>query len=129
MYAVAVSAGLALLENILYLLRYGAGVVLIRAIVSIPGHICFGVFMGAWYSAAKKYQLLGNPQKSLRCRILAVAVPALAHGAFDLLATGTGEGGGIFLFIIYIIAMFAIAFVMMRKLSEKDHYYETSGAR
>ena len=81
-YAVAVSAGFALAENIMYMIRYGGGVLFIRAIVSIPAHICFSVFMGAWYSAARKYALAGEPKKSKYAACLSVLVPALAHGAF-----------------------------------------------
>ena len=119
-YAVAVSAGFALLENVLYLIRYGSSVVFLRAVVSIPAHICFSVFMGAWYSAAKKYEKWGNPQKMRRCRRLAVAVPAAAHGLFDTMAAFADSGFGILAFAVYVIAMFIVSWRMLKKLSEKD---------
>ena len=51
-YAVFVSLGFALWENISYVLNYGLGTAVARAVTAIPGHACFGVFMGSWYGQA-----------------------------------------------------------------------------
>ena len=85
-YAVAVSAGFALAENVMYLIRYGGSVVLMRALVSIPGHISFAVFMGVFYAAAKKCQQRGSERGEIAFQLLALFVPALLHGLFDLAA-------------------------------------------
>ena len=122
-YAVAVSAGFALAENIIYLIRYGGSIMLMRAIVSIPAHICFSVIMGSWYSAAKKYDLWGDKQKSTRCRVLAVLVPALAHGLFDHLAVSTESAARMLPFLGYTIAMFIVCWLLIKKLANKDDYY------
>ena len=121
-YAVAVSAGFALAENVMYLFRYGAGVLLMRGIVSIPAHICFSVFMGAWYSAAKQYSLTGETDRARWAKILAVLTPALAHGAFDFIATNTQQGGMIAVFIVYVIAMFVVTWRLVKHLADKDRY-------
>lgn len=126
-YAVAVSAGFALVENVIYLIRYGASVVFIRAIVSIPAHICFSVFMGVWYSAAKKYQLQGDTAKMRRSRILAVALPALTHGLFDLIADSADVGLGLVIFGAYVIAMFIVSWRLIKKLAERDEYIRSQG--
>ncbi len=47
-YAVFVALGFALRENISYVLMYGLGTAAIRAVTAVPGHACFGVFMGAF---------------------------------------------------------------------------------
>ena len=47
-YAVFVSLGFALWENIAYVMMYGFGTALVRAVTAVPGHACFGVFMGAF---------------------------------------------------------------------------------
>ena len=122
-YAVAVSAGFALLENVIYLFGYGVGAVLLRAVVSVPAHICFAVIMGTWYSAAKNCQLMGDEKKSARFRRLAVFLPAVAHGLFDLLASHTSSGLVLALFIVYVIAMFIVSFRLMKKMSENDRYF------
>ena len=49
-YAVFVSLGFALWENINYVLSYGFSTAIVRAITAIPGHACFGVFMGVFLS-------------------------------------------------------------------------------
>ena len=53
-YAVFVSLGFALWENISYVLMYGLSTALVRAVTAVPGHACFGVFMGVWYGLAKR---------------------------------------------------------------------------
>ena len=45
-YAVITSLSFALFENITYVVSYGLGTALIRAVTAIPGHASFGVFMG-----------------------------------------------------------------------------------
>lgn len=47
-YAVFVSLGFALWENISYVAMYGLGTAAVRAVTAVPGHACFGVFMGAF---------------------------------------------------------------------------------
>ena len=58
-YAVFVSLGFALWENIGYVLTYGFETAVARAFTAVPGHASFGVFMGVWYGAAKRYELAG----------------------------------------------------------------------
>ncbi len=53
-YAVFVALGFALWENISYVLMYGLSTALVRAVTAVPGHACFGVFMGVWYGLAKR---------------------------------------------------------------------------
>ena len=53
-YAVFVSLGFALWENIDYVVMYGFGAALMRAITAVPGHASFGVFMGACYGLSRQ---------------------------------------------------------------------------
>ena len=120
-YAVFVSLGFALWENLYYVVMYGLGGAVIRAVTAIPGHACFGVFMGVFYGQAKALANQGNEESSRKCRILALICPMLLHGLYDYIATR--ESGELtFLFLIFIAAMFAAAFLMVRKLSREDHY-------
>lgn len=66
---------------------YGLGTALVRAVTAVPGHACFGVFMGAWYGLAKRYQGLGREGVSKLCRILALLFSAFLHGCYDFIAT------------------------------------------
>ncbi|MBQ2096524.1 MAG: PrsW family intramembrane metalloprotease, partial [Firmicutes bacterium] len=97
---------------------YGLGTALVRAITAVPGHACFGVFMGSWYGLAKKQQLWGREDASVVCRTIAVIIPVLIHGTYDLIATI----GNSWIFIVFIAVMFAVSFITIRKLSVEDHY-------
>ena len=120
-YAVFVSLGFALWENIDYVVMYGFSTALVRAVTAVPGHACFGVFMGAWYGLAKRYENYGYPEKSRRCRTLAVPLPTLLHGAYDLIATleHSALSWG---FAGFILALFAAALYAVKKLSREDRF-------
>lgn len=120
-YAVFVSLGFALWENIDYVVMYGFSTALVRAVTAVPGHACFGVFMGAWYGLAKRYENYGYPEKSRRCRTLAVLLPTLLHGAYDLIATleHSALSWG---FAGFILALFVAALYAVKKLSREDRF-------
>ena len=121
-YAVFVSLGFALWENISYVLHYGFATALVRALTAIPGHACFGVFMGVFYGLARSHAFLGDEFRSRLYRVLAVLVPVLIHGAYDYIAsTQTGEGD--WSFLIFIALLFAVSFTLIRKLSKNDRYF------
>ena len=120
-YAVAVSLGFALWENIGYVLTYGMGAAVARALTAVPGHACFGVFMGAWYGFAKRRELMGDAERSARCRRMAVLVPALLHGAYDFIAARQTEALTV-IFIVFVIAMFVGALRLVSRLSKRDEY-------
>ena len=120
-YAVFVALGFALWENIGYVLSYGFGTALIRAVTAVPGHACFGVFMGVMYGLAKRYALAGEERKSKMYRRLAVILPALLHGTYDFIAT-MHEDGISWIFVVFVIAVFLWAFLLVRKTARKDRY-------
>lgn len=120
-YAVAVGLGFALWENIKYVAAYGIATALVRAVTAVPGHACFGVFMGVFYAMAKMYANRGEEGKSRICRRLAVEVPVLLHGTYDFIAMR--ESGVISLtFVVFVIIMFVIAFRLVKKTSAEDTY-------
>ncbi len=118
-YATVVSLGFALWENISYVMSYGFGTALVRAVTAIPGHACFGVFMGIFYGIAKKYYNRRNAGASKLMRILAVVVPALLHGTYDYIASDGSEGSTGY-FLGFVVIMFAITFVLVGKSSKAD---------
>ena len=120
-YAVFVSMGFALWENIDYVVMYGLETAFIRALTAVPGHACFGVFMGAWYGLAKSHDLHGHEKYSKVCRNLAVICPLLLHGLYDLIAT-LDRGELSLVFIGFIAVMFLAAYRTVKKLSTQDKY-------
>ena len=80
-YAVCVSLGFAALENIMYLFSNAESylsVGIARAIFAVPGHFCFGILMGYYYSLAKFY-----PKTPKKNKALILVAPILVHGVYD----------------------------------------------
>ena len=120
-YAVFVSLGFALWENIGYVLMFGMHTAVARALTAVPGHACFGVFMGVWYGAAKRYDLYGYEDRSRRARRLCVVIPALLHGCYDFIASLESEGF-VLVFLAFVAAMFFTALRIVRRAARKDDY-------
>ncbi len=120
-YAVFVSLGFALWENISYVMHFGFSTALVRAVTAIPGHACFGVFMGLFYGFAKKYQNYGRPVFSRLFRVLGFLIPVLLHGAYDFIASSQTNAGNWY-FIGFIAVLFAASFVLVGKMSKRDQY-------
>ena len=118
-YAVFVSLGFALWENISYVLHYGFSAALIRALTAIPGHTCFGVFMGLFYGTARKLENRGESDRSRQFRYLTVIIPAVLHGAYDYIASR--EEGTLF-FVIFIAVLFFVSYRIVSRMSKVDHY-------
>lgn len=120
-YAVFVSLGFALWENIGYVLMYGLSTAMVRAVTAVPGHACFGVFMGTWYGMAKKYDGYGYADVSQICRAMALLIPVLLHGFYDFTASFENQHYG-WIFALFVSAMFLIAFLLVRKMSNNDEH-------
>ena len=75
--------GFAALENILYVAQFGLSVAVPRALLSVPGHFFFAVYMGIYLGEAKRAEREG--EGFLRDRFLreSILVPVLLHGFWD----------------------------------------------
>ena len=122
-YAVFVSLGFALWENLGYVAMYGLGTALLRAVTAVPGHACFGVFMGVFYALAKRRENEGDPAASARFRRAAVLVPALLHGAYDFIATMETPGCE-WLFLGFVAALFFVSLRLVRSGARNDRYID-----
>ncbi len=108
-YAVCVSLGFAATENILYLFSdtesyLSTGIV--RALFSVPGHFCYGILMGYYYSLARFY-----PQTPKKNKVLILLAPVIVHGLYDsilfLLNVTPDMFSGI-LIIVFIVFCFKV---------------------
>jgi RsiW-degrading membrane proteinase PrsW (M82 family) len=82
-YAVMVGLGFASVENIMYMTNFydeWLSVGVSRALLSVPAHYAFAVFMGYFYSLAHF-----SRSNSLQYYLLAILVPILLHGIYDAL--------------------------------------------
>ena len=113
-YAVCVSLGFALVENIMYVFGNGITTGYVRAITAVPAHAIFGVVMG-YYLGQAKFSFLGLNKKQLLTR--ALAVPILFHGIYDFLLM-TQNLVMLVIFVPFVIFLYRRGFRRMREHSE-----------
>ena len=118
-YSVAVTLGFAALENVMYVMQYGFGNAIGRALTSIPGHCIFGIFMGYYYGMAKMCRIRGDMGRSRYYTIRSLLIPVILHGLYDFCATSENEYLVLF-FFAYIIALDVVAFIKVRKFARED---------
>ena len=117
-YAVFTSLGFATIENILYVIQGGIGVAIMRAIVSVPGHAFFGIFMGYFYGLAKKSDLLKDKNKT-KYLLLSIFIPALLHGIFDF-CLFVGNIITVLFYLVFIITLYVYSFKTVKKVSNSQ---------
>jgi RsiW-degrading membrane proteinase PrsW (M82 family) len=87
-YAMTASLGFAALENILYMLENGLGVIVIRSLLSVPAHLACGAIWGYGYS---KVRFLEGKKELMPHVLPWLLLAAAGHAVYDLLAfTGVG---------------------------------------
>ena len=118
-YTVAASLGFAAAENVSYIIVYGKEVAVVRALYAIPGHACFGIFMGYFIGKAK-YASLHQISKSGKM-FLSIAIPTLIHGLYDFLLSPAAETmsfSGFFTF--YVIIIDVVSYFLIRSQFKHD---------
>lgn len=125
-YCVFSALGFAALENILYVAEYGFAVAVSRALLSVPGHCFFAVYMGIYLGQAKMAERAmqwyyielrdESPGQYLRASLL---VPTLLHGFWDF---SLSVGGGLMtvLFYLFVLAFFIDAYRKLRFAAGSD---------
>ena len=115
-YTVFTSLGFATIENILYVLSGGIFVALLRAILSVPGHTFFGIFMGYYYGMSKQASINNNIKLEKKNLFLSLIVPVILHGVFDycLLSNSVLL---IILYLIFVILLYIVSFTKVRQMS------------
>lgn len=118
-YSVFVSLGFAVWENIAYVRYYGIGTAIARAVTAVPGHACFGVFMGVWYGVAKRYEMAGYPAEAARSRRSGLITAVLLHGVYDFIASKENDLMSI-IFLVFVSWMFGRALKLVKQASAED---------
>ena len=125
-YCVFSALGFAALENILYVAEYGFAVAVSRALLSVPGHCFFAVYMGIYLGQAKMAERAmqqyyielpdESPGQYLRASLL---VPTLLHGFWDF---SLSVGGWLMtiLFYLFVLAFFIDAYRKLRFAAGSD---------
>lgn len=118
-YAVFVSLGFAAIENLMYVLGYGLSVAPLRAVLAVPGHMGFGVFMGVFYGRAKVCDLRGDAAGRRENLICAYLSSVALHGIYDSCAM-MGTALATVIFIVFIIVMYRWVTGLIRRESASD---------
>ncbi|NCB51328.1 MAG: PrsW family intramembrane metalloprotease [Clostridia bacterium] len=118
-YAVFVSLGFAAFENISYVMGYGLTVAVPRAILAIPGHMGFAVFMGLFYGRAKLYENNGNIKKRNLDLWAAYLAAVFLHGLYDTCVM-LGNLISAVMFVVYVVAMYIVVIRLVKKESAAD---------
>ena len=118
-YAVFVSLGFAAFENVKYVFSYGLSVALPRAILAVPGHMGFAVFMGIFYGRAKRCADWGNRFGCKVNLILSYLFPVALHGVYDSCCM-TGTNRSTLVFVIFVLVMYLLVFRLIRHESRTD---------
>lgn len=134
-YAIFVSLGFAAFENIFYVIDGGIQTAVMRAVLSVPGHMFFAVFMGYYYSMWHTYKLCDESEKyfaNLRMitpkqppykyngyLALSLIVPIAIHGYYDFALSMQN-----IIFVLsdlaLMIALYIICFMRIKKMSKRD---------
>lgn len=115
-YCTFVALGFAFFENLFYVYESGIGTGIMRAILSVPGHVCDGVFMGYYLGLAKQSIINGNKKLATKNLILSILVPTILHGIYDY-CLFTGNNYFLLIFIIFVIVVYVLALKKIKTLS------------
>lgn len=136
-YAVFVSLGFAALENILYVLENGLEVGIMRAVLSVPAHMFFGVIMGCSYSMwriklkASEFEnilkaagYIPPHASAFNCRkekLMCILLPVMAHGFYDFCCL-MGTVSAVLMLIVFVVFLYIYCFRKIRSMSRLDTY-------
>lgn len=118
-YAVFVSLGFAIYENILYVFRSDLSAALLRADSAVPAHMSFAVVMGVLYGRARLMENRGEYTAARLGRGLALVCAVLLHGFYDACAM-VGTGVSVMVFIVFVITMFVGVYGLIKIESSTD---------
>jgi RsiW-degrading membrane proteinase PrsW (M82 family) len=116
LYAVFVSLGFACIENLFYVYQNGVFTGIIRALLAVPGHACYGVLMGYYLGLAKINALNNRGKYEKKYIALSIIVPTIAHGIYDYCLT-TGKVIFIIIFFAFIICMYVYIVKKIKSIS------------
>lgn len=111
-YAVFVSMGFALIENIGYVLPNGMSTAIVRSILSVPGHGFFAVIMGYYLSLAKFHPIAMRRNYLLK----ALFIPVFIHGTFDFCLMYTSHKNSDSILNVILMILFTIVVIQFWRL-------------
>ena len=125
-YAVFSSLGFACIENIMYVMSMGAGTGVLRALTAVPGHACFGVIMGYYFSVAKMKKDKGEDDTPYL--LLSLGMPAFLHTLYDYFIM-SGQGLLIICWLVFLFGLFVASFIMISKVAKYEQQFKTKNTK
>ncbi len=121
-YAVFVSMGFALIENLLYVYEGGLNVAMMRAVLAVPGHGFFAVAMGYYFSLAKFH----HGPKKIEFIIKCLLVPSILHGLYDFALMYGSKSANNPLLVILLMITFTVVVIALwkRGLKKVELHYQ-----
>ncbi len=133
-YHVFLSVGFALAENLMIVYRDGTDTLLIRAFISVPAHLLFGILSGFFYTVWHVYKKASDKENGLisdktftkkRIRsapifiILSAAAPVFIHGISAFSET-VGTRSFRFAYFVIAVLLYAVCFAITGAVSRRD---------
>ncbi|MCD4683918.1 MAG: PrsW family intramembrane metalloprotease [Bacteroidales bacterium] len=115
-YAVFISLGFALVENIMYVFEYGQSTGIMRALTAVPAHAIFGITMGYYFGLAKFTEK--NRTSNL---VSALLIPIILHGIYDFILMSQHQMY-LLIFIPFIFYLWRSGFKKMKILSNNSRF-------
>jgi len=114
-----VSLGFAAFENIMYVFSYGLSVAPTRALLAIPAHMGFAVFMGTFYGRAKAAEAEGRYGGKTGNILFGYFAAVFLHGFYDASAMLQTDEATV-VFMLFVVVMYVIVFNLIRHDSRTD---------
>ena len=118
-YSVFVSLGFAAFENVSYVMGYGLSVAPARAVLSIPAHMGFAVFMGAFYGRARMFVNRENAKAAKVSIRLGLGSAIFLHGFYDACALSGSDFAGM-LFLAFVVFLDIVMLRLIKKEADTD---------
>lgn len=117
-YSVSVAMGFAILETLIYVFIYYEGslsTAFLRAVT--PGHFCFSIFMGFYFSQAKRYEKY-NRAKYVSNLMKSILIPTLIHGLYDY-CLFNGSDLFLILFVVLLVDLYTSTYRTIKKKADE----------
>ena len=100
-------------------MNFGLSVALPRAVLAVPGHMGFAVFMGLFYGRAKLFSDLGCKGKKVMNLLASYLSAMFLHGFYDSCAM-IGNTLSTVIFIAFVALMYVIVISLIKHESRND---------
>lgn len=123
-YAVFVSLGFATVENILYTLSGGVITAIVRAVVTVPSHAFYAIFMGYYLSKAKESKIESKQRDNVKYTLYSIFIPTVLHGIFDSLLL-LENPILLILFLFFVVFLYIISIQKVKELVRSEKLFIT----